>query len=587
MTYHADQSASDTPLQPALLTDMQELGLLRAALSYAGNVVFCWHFDNGMLDWPESAANTLHFNAHNLPVHINDWIILALPEERERLEQIRDSAEDLSAPLDIEYTVEITKDLPQPYKLRVRHSLYPQLQGEQKKIIINFLRVVPFAPSGTSTAENLITYTDHNLPDRRSSDRRGYHYPPAFMKHMRHTIEQSVMSQTQGAFMLLAINNLSMIINGYGFDVSERILHEIKQAMAATLDEGDRVERIHRDQFGIVLAKCDKQHASEKAMQFKVLIQNLGAKSEAGAMHITCTIGSVAFPVQAATVADALDKAYVALTSQNNTAYCAFEESDHDSEQSRKQMAQASSLRDAINENRLRLAFQPIIASKDGSIAHYESLLRVVEKNGKITSAGPLIPIAEKMGMIEVIDRLVVEKVVEELRQHPTVELAFNISSMTTCNQEWVQFLAQLLNGDLAVASRMIVEITETAAQRDLRETAYFVASVQALGCKVSLDDFGSGYTSFRQLKALSVDMLKIDGAFIRDIVDNADNRFFVKTLIDFASGYGLHAVAEYVETGEIAKILMEMGVEYLQGYYFSQPLNYRPWLNEGEYTPT
>jgi EAL domain-containing protein (putative c-di-GMP-specific phosphodiesterase class I) len=107
---------------------------------------------------------------------------------------------------------------------------------------------------------------------------------------------------------------------------------------------------------------------------------------------------------------------------------------------------------------------------------------------------------------------------------------------------------------------------------------------LQAMGCLVALDDFGSGYTSFRQLKAISVDMVKIDGAFVKDIAQSADNQFFVKTLMQFAQGFGLQTVAEFVENGEIAKILMEMGVDYLQGYYLGKPENHRRWLNEGEY---
>jgi EAL domain-containing protein (putative c-di-GMP-specific phosphodiesterase class I) len=104
------------------------------------------------------------------------------------------------------------------------------------------------------------------------------------------------------------------------------------------------------------------------------------------------------------------------------------------------------------------------------------------------------------------------------------------------------------------------------------------------MGIRIALDDFGSGYTSFRQLKALSVDMVKIDGVFIKDLAQSADNQFFVKTLLDFAQGFGLETVAEFVENGEITKILMEMGVDMMQGYYFGKPINHRAWLNEGEY---
>jgi EAL domain-containing protein (putative c-di-GMP-specific phosphodiesterase class I) len=192
--------------------------------------------------------------------------------------------------------------------------------------------------------------------------------------------------------------------------------------------------------------------------------------------------------------------------------------------------------------------------------------------------------VAEKMGMIDLVDTMVMEMVIDELRRSPNVHLAFNVSNHTTENGVWLDSISQKLKETPDIAPRLSVEITETAVHRDLRRAAYFVASLQAMGCTVALDDFGSGYTSFRQLKALSVDIVKIDGIFIKDIAQSADNQFFVKTLLDFAQAFGLETVAEFVETGEIAKILMEMGVDYLQGYYLGKPQNHRSWLNEGEY---
>ena len=178
------------------------------------------------------------------------------------------------------------------------------------------------------------------------------------------------------------------------------------------------------------------------------------------------------------------------------------------------------------------------------------------------------------------IDHMVLDMVIKELELAPQLVLAFNVSNLTTENAHWLQHFRDLLKDRPHIANRLIVEITETAAQRDLRRTAYFVASVQEMGCQVALDDFGSGYTSFRQLKSLSVDTIKIDGAFIRDLADNKDNRFFVKTLLDFTKGFGLKSVAEYVENGETAKMLMELGIDAMQGYYFGKPENFRSWLS-------
>ena len=115
---------------------------------------------------------------------------------------------------------------------------------------------------------------------------------------------------------------------------------------------------------------------------------------------------------------------------------------------------------------------------------------------------------------------------------------------------------------------------------KNLNKVIEFVDTVQSLGCQIAIDDFGAGYTSFTQLKLLNADIIKIDGIFIRDIVDNHDSRLFVKTLIDFAKAFCLQTVAEFVETGDIAKNLIDLGVDYLQGYYFGKALNYRPWVN-------
>ena len=577
-----------TTESPAILTEAEELALFKETLALTNTIICRWDLHTNGLVWTANAHEILAYGTLALPSIIDGWIATISDEDRARFAQLKTGLLEHARPIDMEYTLEPhgTKGI----KFRLRHIGKIALDDKGKPAaLISTITASRLQPDTLpkDESDNGLAYLSHGLPDRRSSDRRGYHYPSAFMKHLQDAIEHSKRTHEHGTFMLLAINNLAMIINGYGFDASEEVLKEIKRAISRGLNPHDKVERIHRDQLGIVLANCDRKGAERQAAEFRTIIQNLSSRADVGPLHVTCAIGSVGFPEPASSVAEALDKAYIALNNNQNVIYSAFEETENNQESSRKQMAQANQLMDAMKQSRLRLAFQPIIASKTGECAHYECLLRMVDDKGKITSAGPLIPVAERMGLIETIDRFVVEKVVEELKLHPTVSLAFNISNVTTGNPEWVRFLAKLLNDDTDVAGRMIVEITETAAQRDLRETAYFVASVQALGCQVSLDDFGSGYTSFRQLKALSVDMLKIDGAFIRDIIDNPDNRFFVKTLLDFTNGYGLKAVAEYVETGEVAKLLMELGVEYMQGYYFSQPLNYRPWLNEGEFTPS
>ncbi|MDE3017124.1 MAG: EAL domain-containing protein [Pseudomonadota bacterium] len=411
------------------------------------------------------------------------------------------------------------------------------------------------------------------------------YYPPDFVEMLDQRIQKVIREHTSGALILVSISNLAMIINAYGHDTSEIVMHDLIKTIEAMLSPDGNVQRLQRDQIGIILANSYSEDTAILAGRIHNVIQNFGRDNFAtAALYIIGAIGSVSFPQETASAQDALDKAYVAAGSLSRAPHRTFEMTHAEADQCRQQMGLANHLFKAYKERRLLMAYQPVIKSKTGEVIHYEALLRLIGQSGKISSAGALIPIAERMGMIDIIDTMVMERVIGELRHNPQVMLGFNVSNVTTENPVWLEAIGQQLKDSPEVASRLIVEITETAVHRDLRRTAFFVASLQAMGCQVALDDFGSGYTSFRQLKALSVDLVKIDGVFVKDIALNADNRFFVKTLLDFAQGFGLETVAEFVENGEAAKVLINMGVDYLQGYYFGKPGTHRPWLNEGEY---
>ncbi len=266
-------------------------------------------------------------------------------------------------------------------------------------------------------------------------------------------------------------------------------------------------------------------------------------------------------------------KAFLALEEARDrmtSSHCDYSETQNSHSISSEKLRKMKDLQEAINDTRLLLAYQPIIISGTGAIYSYECLLRVRGKDGAIYSAGPAIPLAEKMGLIDVIDQKVLEMVVEDLTRYRDVRLGINVSSLSTDNPMWLRLCTKLLKDD-QVASRLMIEITETAAQKDLRQTAYFVAALQSMGCQVALDDFGAGYTSFRQLKSLSVDMVKIDGAYVHDLANNSENQLFIRTLLEFNGSYGLKTIAECVESGEVAKILMNLGVDYMQGHYFGE----------------
>lgn len=167
--------------------------------------------------------------------------------------------------------------------------------------------------------------------------------------------------------------------------------------------------------------------------------------------------------------------------------------------------------------------------------------------------------------------------VVQELIAHLGVNLALNMSVLSTTDPAWLRLFTNLLKDCRDVATRLLIEITETAVLEDVKEAARFVSTVRDLGCRIALDDIGAGYNSFRHLQEMSVDVVKIDGSFVQSLVERADSRIFVRTLQSFADGLGLQTVAECVENQEVANLLVGNGVHFLQGWHFGQPSIERP----------
>lgn len=233
----------------------------------------------------------------------------------------------------------------------------------------------------------------------------------------------------------------------------------------------------------------------------------------------------------------------------------------------------------ALREDRLLFAFQPVVRAATGEVDYFECLLRMRDEAGNIGAGAEFITTIEHLGLIGLIDRFVLEKTIEELGTAPEVRLGFNVSGLTAGDRPWLRSLISRMRNRPDLARRLVVEITETATLHDVEESARFVDTLRHAGCRVALDDFGAGHTSLRHLQALAVDIVKIDGSFIRNLADSAENRVFLRHLRGLTRGFGLSTVAECVETAEDAALLRSEGIDYLQGYHIGVPTTERPWV--------
>lgn len=557
------QAGGLAALHPAL---GDELTLLKLTRTDRHHVIFRWYLDEQRLEWSDNLTHVFPCLAGQSCETLGHWISQIHPDDRASFAAIAEAVQQQTGSFSLNFRIIGGNGSAHPVTCLATTKPDGTTRPEY---ILGVLHPTTLHPPVVSAEQ-----ANHAKPLPLAATQA---YPSEFVEHLNHIIHHAHQKATPGTLLIIALNNLAMIVNSYGHQNSEAIVRSLCATLQEQVGDHDHIGRISRDQIGVILPGCSGEEAEKQAQYIYNLIQNYGMHAPVGMLHVTCSIVTVEFPSSAKNAIDALDKGYIAIHS-NQTGLRSFDDVKQDLIQSRQHMGLANYLRRAIQDNRLSLAYQPIVESATGAVAHYEALLRVVSEEGNISSAGPLIPVAERMGLIEVVDQMVLEMVAQELAASPATTLAFNVSGLTTDNPKWLARFHALMKQYPTIAPRMIIEITETSAQRDLRQTAYFVASIQSTGAQVALDDFGSGYTSFRQLKALSVDMVKIDGAFIKDLTQNVDNRFFVKTLLDFTNGFGLKAVAEYVESGEIAKLLLDLGVGYLQGYYFGKPEPGQPW---------
>jgi EAL domain-containing protein (putative c-di-GMP-specific phosphodiesterase class I) len=221
----------------------------------------------------------------------------------------------------------------------------------------------------------------------------------------------------------------------------------------------------------------------------------------------------------------------------------------------------------------MRLVLQPIVSAHTRLPALHEALLRLHRADGTIVPAGEFIVVAEQLGLSRLIDRRTLELAVGLLEGRPGLRLALNVSGLTASDHTWLLALQRLTGGCRSLTERLTIEITETTASEDLDQTIAFVDNLKELGCRVALDDFGAGYTSFKNLKLLDVDMVKIDGTFVENLRRDPSDRVFIKTMAELARTFGLETVAEWVGDDETAAILASSGITYLQGYHFGMPV--------------
>ncbi len=397
-------------------------------------------------------------------------------------------------------------------------------------------------------------------------------------------LDEAVKFRSSCGFLLVAIDHLGRLNEAYGFDTTEEVIAQVAKRIRARMRGKDHFGRFSGNKFGVVLTSCTPDELAIAAERLLAGVRDEIITTAAGSVAVTVTIGGVTTPRHARTLSEILSRAQDALhaaRTKRNGSFVAYRPNVERDAIRRESARATDEIVAALNERRIALAFEPVVEAQGRKVAFYECLMRVYRPDGEIAHANEIIPVAERVGLVRMLDYRVLELVVGELAAAPALIASVNVSPASTIDPDWWAGLGGMLHANSGVAERLIIEITETAAIQDVDDTRGFVTRVKDLGCRIAIDDFGAGHTSFRNLRKLGVDVVKIDGAFVQNIMKSSDDRAFVQTLVDLARRLGLKTVAEWVQDEEAARLLSGWSCDFLQGGLIGLATSERPWLAE------
>ena len=378
-----------------------------------------------------------------------------------------------------------------------------------------------------------------------------------------------------GAVMLIDLDHFKAINDTLGHHVGDQVIHAAGAALRHSLRSEDIVARIGGDEFAVLLPGADRERAEATAERLVHAVATEARVEDMGGGHgVTASVGVAMLEGQFATADDALMAADLAMydakhAGRRRTAF--YEDGEESSTRSRLQWVDR--IRSALAEERLVLHAQPIVDLESGHV-HHEILLRMLDTDGALIAPGSFLPIAEQFGLMGEIDRWVVTRSIAQIAQHPERDLVFeiNLSGSSLGSPDLLEAIRTALTVGNVDPSRVIFEITETAAVTNFEQADAFARELSGLGCRFALDDFGVGFGSFAYVKHLPFDYLKIDGEFVRHSATSPSDRVILESLIHAARGLGKRTIAEYVEDAETVALLRELGVDMVQGFHTGGP---------------
>ena len=404
-----------------------------------------------------------------------------------------------------------------------------------------------------------------------------------FENRLNRLIDTARNDQAEHVLCYMDLDQFKVINDTCGHIAGDQLLCQLAKMMQDGLRKGDTIARLGGDEFGLLLQHCSTDRGTEIANELRAKVEEFRFSWEQRTFCAGISMGLVPITESSGNITDLLRNAdtacYAAKDAGRNRIHV-YQENDTMLVRRHGEMQWVARINEALEENQFRLFAQPILpiqAAVEDEI-HHELLIRLLDTDGSIIPPGAFLPAAERFNLAVKIDKWVVKTLFDYIASYPGLlaELgvcSINLSGQSLADPDFLTYVSDTLTKSQLPADRFCFEITETAAISNLTTALQFIESIKKHGCRFALDDFGSGLSSFAYLKALPVDYLKIDGIFVKDIVDDPADFAMVKSIHDIGKSLGKKTIAEFVENDEIKRSLTRIGVDFAQGYGVGRPV--------------
>ena len=498
--------------------------------------------------------------------------------------------------------VNVGDKVPSEWRIIAQRALFENEQEEHEIILDDSFYILRFTPL---FHEHYINLYARNITDIKHAERnlnyQATHDPLtnlnnrlAFELDLDKSLENAQIKKVNSILLYIDLDQFKIVNDTCGHIAGDELLRQISTTFSDSIRDSDSLARLGGDEFGIILNNCDIAHGRSIAEKILAAINRFRFLWSDNSFEIGASIGMVPISSKSDSGVSLLSKADIACyaakdSGRNRVQIYQFND---EIEKRQDEMMWASRIPTALAENRFILFAQlikPIATHITHS--HYEILIRLQDEEGKMVPPGAFIPAAERYGIMNSMDMWVIQTAFEMLGQHNTqnpqapIQIAINLSGQSIGNENLLEYVPALMKQHQIDPKLITFEITETSAIANLSIAMEFIKEVKSLGCKFSLDDFGSGLSSFAYLKNMPVDFLKIDGSFVKDILEDPIDEAMVQSINQIGHVMKIQTIAEFVENTDIEKRLMEIEVDFAQGYGIEKPRPFSEVLEQAAST--